>query len=83
MSNENTIEVKYVCYVTTSFPAQISELHADVYPPTVTLANGETHEINVSSKLGEEFVTDIRILPDSFVHSNKVHTQQESTDADA
>ena len=60
---KSTIEIKYVAYVTTEIEEDIATLNQDVWPPVVTLTNGESFEINTSSKLSKDFVQKISIHP--------------------
>ena len=61
IDREDTVFIKYICFVETHFDSKVVDLDDGVWPPQVTLENGETHECNVSEKLGEEMVTDILI----------------------
>ncbi len=61
----STVEIKYVAYVTTELEGKIVSLNEDCWPPTVTLSNNETVELNISDKLSQEFIQKITI------HKNK------------
>ena len=61
MAKKATVEICYAAYVTTEFDDAISEINEEVWPPQITLADGSVHCINVSDKLGQEFVSVIKI----------------------